>query len=149
MADWASTDDVYDLTGVHVTTVDIKKAQALIELFSGALTQHSDAGNISTKNLLLLKRATSYQAVWMGEHPDVFTNMDTQGFSQDGASANYKHDNAHLLAPLAKRCIDRLSWAMSPLRAYTPKDYYTDTGTRDSAVRDDDLPWYPLPGSWP
>lgn len=144
MTDWATVADVLTYTGVTVEQDEVTRAQALIEIFTNTTTESSDAGLVSSRNLRLLKQAVSYQAAWMTEHPDVFTNLDTTSFSQDGMSASQAHANAHILAPLAKRCLDRLSWNLEPLRAYRPAQEYTDTGNRNSAVHDDSLPWTPL-----
>jgi len=144
MADWTTTDAIEDLTGEAVTLPELKQAQAIIMLFAGTTTQASDAGLIASRNLRHLAWAVGWQAVWMTEHPDVYTNVDSTSFSQDGVSSSQAHANAHLLAPLAKRCLDRLSWNLAPLQAYKARTY-TDTGTRDSAVRDDAQPWIPLP----
>ena len=141
---WATISDVNTYTGVTVTDATITKAQALIELFADTTEAASDAGLIAPRNLRLLRMAVSYQAAWMGEHPDVFTSTDVDSYSQDGASAKQSHANAHLLAPLAKRCVDRLTWRTAPLRAHRPYLAADDTGSRDSAVRDDMLPWVPL-----
>lgn len=144
MTDWTTTGEIFDLTGVEVTLTELKMAQGIVELFADTTTASSDAGLIASRNLRLLGRAVGYQATWMTEHPDVFTSMDTNSFSQDGMSASQAHANAHLLAPLAKRCIDRLSWRLAPLRAHLPFRASRDTGSRDSAVRDDAVPWMPL-----
>lgn len=145
MADWTTVDAIKELTGFEASLTDLKMAQGIVVLFAGTTTAASDAGIISSRNLRLLASAVGYQAAWMPEHPDIFTNVDSSSFSQDGVSSSQAHANAHLLAPLAKRCIDRLSWNLQPLRAYRPGRAYTDTGTRDSAVRDDDAPWVPIP----
>jgi hypothetical protein len=145
MADWASIADVDTYTNVTVDADEITRAQAIIEIFAHTTTEASDAGLISSRNLRLLKQAVAYQAAWMTEHPDVFTNVDVTSFSQDGMSASQAHAHAHLLAPLAKRCLDRLSWNLEPLRAHRPRQPYTDKGNRDDAARDDSLPWIPLP----
>ncbi len=99
----------------------------------------------------MLKNAVAFQAVWLDSHPDVLDAMDVSGVSQDGLNAQYATANAHLLAPLASRCIERLSWRreirvgrsrLARLRA--------DRGNRDSAVRDDQYAWAPMPfGSTP
>lgn len=144
MTAWATAANVLTLTGITVTDAEVLQAQAIIELFANTTTESSDAGLISSRNLRLLQRATAFQAAWMTEHPDVYTNVDVTSFSQDGQSASQAHANAALLAPLAKRHLDRLSWNLEPLRAYKRAAAYTDTGTRDSAVRDDSMPWTPL-----
>jgi hypothetical protein len=149
MTDWATPDDVSGLTGVSVSVADIERAQPIIELFSDATTDASDAGMISTRNLRLLKWALCYQAVWMKDQPDLFTHTDTEGVSQDGVSANYSHANAALLAPLARRCISRLGWKLRPAQIQPPRPrpghgFQPDFGSLDDAVADDDrVDWVP------
>lgn len=151
MTDWATVSDVLTYTGLTVESAEVLRAQAIIELFAGAGATvegtSDDANIVGGYNLRLLKKAVAYQAGWMTEHPDVFTNVDVTNFSQDGASASQGHANAALLAPLAKRCLDRLTWNLSPLKAHHRRQPWYNTGNRDSAVRDDELPWIPLPGS--
>jgi hypothetical protein len=143
VADWTTVADIEALTGVAVTLPDLKQAQSIVSLFADTTTAASDGGLVSVRNLRLLAWAVGWQAAWMREHPDVMTSTDVTAFSQDGMSSSPAHPNAHLLAPLAKRCLDRLTWHLAPLRAYKPNRAYTDTGTRNSAARDDDLPWVP------
>lgn len=107
---WATTSDVTSYTGVTATSAQVNQAQSVVEVFADVTEDASDAGNISEKNLRLLKQAVAYQAGWITQHPDAFTNMDTTSVSQDQVSATWLHANAGILAPLAKRCIDRLSW---------------------------------------
>lgn len=145
MTDWATIADVDTYTGVTVDAGQVTRAQAIIELFAGTTTDATDAGLVASRNLRLLTMAVSYQAAWMTEHPDVFTNLDTTSFSQDGVSGTQANANAHLLAPLAKRSLDRLTWNLEPLRSYRPSRAYTDRGNRNSAVHDDNVPWVPLP----
>ena len=145
MTNWATATDVDTYTGITATDAEVLRAQALIELFSGTTTDASDDGLISTRNLRHLKMAVAYQAAWMTMHPDVFTNVDLNNISQDGVSATMQHDNAALLAPLALRCLRRLSWWNAPHRAHKRFPASVNTGNRDSAVGDDNIPWAPLP----
>src|SRR4051812_34355252 len=105
---WAEPSDVKRWTGYEVDADEVMRAQDLIELFAGATIEASNAGNISQANLRRLNRAVSYQAAWMTAHPDLFTNVDVDNISQDGSSHTPSHVNAALLAPLAKRHLDRL-----------------------------------------
>ncbi|WP_149264289.1 hypothetical protein [Actinomadura sp. K4S16] len=112
MANWATVDDVDTYTGVTVEEPDLVRAELLVGLFADADPEDTDAA-ISKKNLRLLRAAVAYQAAWMQHHPDVFLNLDATSISQDGVSVGHSHDNAGILAPLAKRSIDRLSWRRS------------------------------------
>lgn len=147
---WATTSDVTTYTGVTATTAQVAQAQAVIEMFADTTTDASDAGNISAKNLRLLKMAVAYQAAWITQHPDAFTNVDLTNFNQDQVSGTLAHANALILAPLAKRCIDRLSWKrIRPLRIGPRSSYghIPRTMNLTSAVADDDDPrWQPLGG---
>lgn len=147
MSDWATPADVLALTRVTVTDEDIPPAQALISLFGNVTDDAWDL--LSSRNRRLLNWATCYQAAWATQHPDVFTNVDVDSVSQDGVSATPGNENAFLLAPLALRCLRRLSWWNRPLRAQPPRsadeDMQYKTGSRDSVGYDDNAPdWQPL-----
>lgn len=147
---WATTSDVATYTGITVTAAQVEQAQAVVELFADTTEDASDQGLISTKNLRLLKLAVAYQAAWITQHPDAFTNMDATSISQDQVSATMAHANAAILAPLAKRSIDRLSWKrIRPLRIGRRSDAGQIPRRLNvtSAVLDDDDPrWIPLDG---
>jgi hypothetical protein len=147
---WATAQDVIDTTGMNVPDTILTQAQAVVELFSDTTEDASDAGNISAKNLRLLRLAVCYQAAWITQHPDAFTNIDLSNFNQDQVSGTLAHANALILAPLAKRAIDRLSWKrIRPLRI-GPRGGYGSIPRRmnlTSAVADDDDPrWRPIGG---
>lgn len=145
MTDWATPADVLTYTGVTVTDDEVIRAQFIVELFAGTTTDASDRGLITSRNLRLLRQAVAFQSAWMTEHPDVFTSVDVTTFSQDGVSATQAHANAHLLAPLAKRCIDRLTWILAPWKARKPNAaVLAETGNRDTVAYDDNKPWVPL-----
>lgn len=145
---WATTSDVITYTGINATAAQVEQAQAVVEMFADTTEDASDAGNISEKNLRLLKLAVAYQASWITQHPDAFTSMDASSVSQDQVSATFTHANAGILAPLAKRCIDRLSWKrIRPLRigARSQAGHIPRTMNLTSAVMDDDDPrWQPM-----
>jgi hypothetical protein len=149
---WATPDDVFDLTGREASPESLAAAQTMIELFSGTTTIASDEELIASKNLRLLQQAVAWQAVWLEAHPDALEAMDVTGVSQDGLSATYANANAHLLAPLATRCLNRLSWRRQIRigRGNWARRRLYDRGNRDSAVRDDQYEWSPMPfGSTP
>lgn len=147
---WATEDDVVTITGREATEASIALAQTMIEIFSGTTEVASDDDLISSRNLRLLKQAVAFQAVWLDVHPDVVEAMDVQGVSQDGLNAQYAYANAHLVAPMAQRCLDRLSWRREIRIGQARNAAARDRGNRDSAVRDDQYEWTPLPfGSTP
>jgi hypothetical protein len=144
---WATDDQVQEWTGREADPANLALAQTMIELFSGTTTVASDDGLIGSRNLRLLGQAVAFQAVWLDDHPDVLAAMDVEGVSQDGLNAQYATANAHLLAPLAQRCLSRLSWAreIRAGRGLWSRRHIVDRGSRDSAVRDDQYEWSPLP----
>lgn len=149
---WATAEDVFDLTGREASPESLAAAQTMIELFSGTTTIASDDGMVSSKNLRLLMQATAWQAVWLDVHPDALEAMDVTGISQDGLNATYANANAHILAPLATRCLNRLSWKRQIRvgRGNWSRRHLSVRGSRDSAVRDDQYEWSPMPfGSSP
>lgn len=105
---WATVGETLTYTKITVDQGDIESAQFMVEIFSD-VTEDADA-NISSKNLRLLKMAVAYQAAWISDHPDIFTHVDVSTMLQDGIQFTNAHANAGVLAPMAKRAIDRLSW---------------------------------------
>jgi len=103
---WATVGEVLTYTGIEVTTAEVEQAQFIVELFSDV----TEEATISTKNLRFLKMAVAYQAAWITEHPDLFTHVDVSTMLQDGLQFTRGHENATLLAPFARRAINRLSW---------------------------------------
>ncbi len=147
---WATEDDVVTITAREATEASIALAPTMIEIFSGTTEVASDDNLISSRNLRLLRNAVAFQAVWLDVHPDVVEAMDVQGVSQDGLNAQYAYANAHLVAPMAQRCLDRLTWRRQLMASRAKGATASDRGNRDSAVRDDQYEWAPLPfGSTP
>jgi len=105
---WATVGETLTYTKITVEEADVEAAQFMVEIFAD-VTEDADA-NISTKNLRLLKMAVAYQAAWISDHPDIFTHVDVSTMLQDGIQFTNAHANAGVLAPMAKRAIDRLSW---------------------------------------
>lgn len=138
---WASVFEVLELTGVTVTIAQLDYAQGVIDLFSG-VTEDAWA-NLSGRNLRLLNAATAYQAVWMAAQVDVITRTDVSELDQDGVKFTPAHQDALLLAPLAKRCLDRLSWHGARTLRVNPRGChegrYSDIGAWQAAwLRDAD-----------
>lgn len=103
---WATIGETLTYTKIAVDQGDIESAQFMVEIFADV----TEDATIGTKNLRLLKMAVAYQAAWISDHPDVFTHVDVSTMLQDGIQFTNAHANAGVLAPMAKRAIDRLSW---------------------------------------
>lgn len=141
---WASAGDVLKYTGENVDNTTLAQAQDIIELFCGVTWLANN--QISERNQRILNRAVAYQAGWMPSRPDLFTHLDVETVSQDGASHTPATANAQLLAPFAARYLRRLSWADKPLRVQRGynRTFYDDRGPRDSAAADDNKIWTPM-----
>src|SRR5690606_12174704 len=105
---WASAEDTLAMTGVQVTEDLLAQAQGVIDVFSG-VTEGAEQ-EISARNRRLLRSAVAYQAAWMVGQIDVMTRTDVSQLRQDGSEFTAAHPDSLVLAPLAKRCLDRLSW---------------------------------------
>lgn len=108
---WATGAQATALTGVTLTDANVAVAQPIIEIFAGT-TQDADPDQ-SVRTLRLLRYAVSYQAAWQLNQIDVLTRTDVSALSQDGMSTTPGHEDALVLAPLAKRCLDQLPWRRS------------------------------------
>lgn len=115
---WATVGETLTYTKITVDQADIESAQFMVEIFADV----TEDATISSKNLRLLKMAVAYQAAWISDHPDIFTHVDVSTMLQDGVQFTNAHANAGLLAPMAKRAIDRLSWRRNrSIRVKRPK----------------------------
>lgn len=115
---WATADEVEDYTAETVTSTQLDRAQAVLDLHAGR-TVHS-AEEIGDRDLHYLKLATAYQAAWMKHQPDMYSRMDlTEVPSDAGASAGL-NESGMTLAPLARRALRQLSWKRSRSLALGP-----------------------------
>lgn len=142
---WATISETLTYTGITVGADNIEAAQAMVELFAD-VTEDADE-NISSKNLRLLKMAVAYQAAWISDHPDVFTHLDVSTMLQDGIQYTHSHVNAGVLAPMAKRAIDRLSWRNRnrSIRIRRRKRLYDEHRVAwigNTPLQDDDVQWH-------
>ncbi|MFC8077520.1 hypothetical protein ACFUN8_18535 [Streptomyces sp. NPDC057307] len=107
---WTTVSAIATLTGKDVSEFDLSCAQLIVELFSDVTEDEAEANSVSAKNMRYLSQAVMYQAIWLSENDDALTNHDIDTMTQDGLQFANNHANAGVLAPLAKRCIDRLKW---------------------------------------
>lgn len=138
---WASIADVLEVTGKTVTAAERGIAVRSLEPIIGVI-EAVDRPDISDRDRYWLKLATCYQAAFVLDNPDLFSRADVTSASQDGESANFRNVDAHLLAPLARKCIRRLSW-----RSLTrSKDRAPQRGPLNilSEEYDDSLAWKPV-----
>ena len=138
---WATIADVDEITGKRVTEKECGIAVRSLETIIGVI-EAVDRPDISDRDRYWLKLATCYQAAFVLDNPDLFSRADVTSASQDGESANFRNVDAHLLAPLARKAIRRLSW-----RGLTrTKDRASTRGPLNilSEEYDDSLAWKPV-----
>lgn len=142
---WATTATVLDVTGAEVTEQDVAQAQALIEVMCGRIWL--DTPRLRKRDLFWLARAVAYQAAWAPAQPGLETRMDLTASSQDGVTANLTTD-AMVLAPMAARAINRLSWRKSrTLHVRSPFVDGIGIGVNPLLESTDDLQqWAPMQG---
>lgn len=148
---WATVAETLTYTGITASSANLDAAQAMIEIFADVTEDSND--NLGTKNLRLLKMAVAYQAAWITEHPDVFTHIDVNTLLQDGMQFSIMHANSGVLAPMAKRALDRLSWRRSRSIRVKRTRRYTEQGRASyqvgfdaSSDNDDNVVWDSLEG---
>lgn len=135
----ATPQDVQTIAGRTVTVEEITRAEMHLELFHGVIVDRPD---ISDRDREWLKRAVAYQAAWMQGHPDLYEREDVTSVSQDGESAAFRNVDAHLLAPLARKALRRLSWkGRAVLLPGSPSRVRPNVLSESF---DDSLPWKPL-----
>lgn len=139
--EWATVASILDVTGITVTERERKTATAIIVDLTG-LIEGVDRPDMSDRDKLFLGHAVAWQSVWIRDNPDLFSRADVVAASQDGQSASFRNVDAHILAPLARKSIRRLSWKQ-PTR---PGDRQRDGGRINvlSEEYDDSLPWRPV-----
>lgn len=107
---WCTVQDVADATGVTVTGQQLAQAQASIEIFSNRI--YTDTSRIRTRDLYWLGQAVAYQAAWLAGQFGLETRLDATQIQQDQVSTTLKDDGL-VLAPMAQRALNRVSWRRS------------------------------------
>lgn len=144
---WATVADVQSLTGVAVEPDALTQAEGVVELFAGITVDNTT--ELSGRNARMLRAAVAYQAAWMASQVDVTARTDISSIDQDGVRVTPAHADALVLAPLAKRALDRLSWRGGPrtirLRREGPARFATFEEYAAAWMRDDELgTWTPM-----
>ncbi|WP_326779720.1 hypothetical protein OG481_02160 [Streptomyces longwoodensis] len=107
---WATAQDVIDATGVSVTEQQLAQAQSDIEIFTNRI--YTDTPRIRTRDLYWLGRAVARQAAWLAGQFGLETRLDATQIQQDQVSTTLQGDGL-VLAPMAKRALQRVSWMRS------------------------------------
>lgn len=115
---WCTVDDVLLFTGKTVTDAQLAQASAALELHVGRtyfeLVSNPDGGSLKVgrRDREWLRRACAYQAAWMLAQPDMYQRLDMDNLASTGRPLTLK-DRALVLAPLARRALQRVSWLRS------------------------------------
>lgn len=109
MTSWITPTEATDITNAsEVTAEQISAATVVIEIYGGVTTDATAA--LKPRDLRLIKYAVAYQAVWQRGQIDFLDRMDVDNLNQDGIEYSKGNEDAHILAPLARTCLLRLSW---------------------------------------
>jgi hypothetical protein len=105
---FTTTEKVKELTDYDVTVEQVARAQAVIESFVGRI----EVEVLDPIDLLLLERATAYQAAYMNsDESRVYEQAAITQIAQFGQSIMLANDGlSPWIAPLAKIACRRLSW---------------------------------------
>lgn len=109
---WATPVEASAITGLNITQSQIDVAQAILEIWVGEIdTDRME--NVKSRDVGLLKKSVAYQAAWMQSKPELFGRSDVDQVIQDSFQYTKGDQETHVLAPLAKASIMKLSWRRS------------------------------------
>ena len=147
---WATPAEAQSITGVVLSQAELDVATNLLDIFVGVV----DAArpNLSNRDLRLLMKAESYQAAWMKAQVDLLGRSDATLVSQDGLQYSKGDQDMHILGPLAKASIMRLSWMrtrtidpLTPQQALALRNkVYAETYGKNDELDDDSTEWVPM-----
>lgn len=137
---WTDIAQVTSLTGTTPTAAQMAQAQGSLELFTDVCPDPDLLPeDLKPLDRRALENAFVYQAAWLSKQVDFFGGVDTKSVSQDGASAEYAHENATKLAPLAWRAIRNLSWNRAgEIKTRTGRKVFEDMAAIEAAFLQDD-----------
>jgi hypothetical protein len=133
---WCTPEEASDIVGSAVSQNELNAAQSVLDIFSGIT--YTPTRNLLSRDLRMLKLALAYQAKWMADQIDVLNRSDVDNVNQDGMSFKNAHADAQLLAPLAKRALDKVSWRKA--RTIVPR-LHRNRGVSAIAVEDTSWAW--------
>lgn len=151
---WASPAEASAITGQTITQAQLDVAYHVIEMYAGAVVD--SRANLANRDHRLLKKAESYQAAWMAAQIDLTGRSDATLVSQDGLQYSKGSEDMHILGPLAKKALVKLSWMrtrtidpLTPQQALALRDkVVAETigiyGTEDLEDDFSSAPWRPM-----
>jgi hypothetical protein len=120
-------DEAFRIAGVTPTSEEIHRATAIIETELGVdLTGYpyqegsTFFTDVSSNDVRHLMNAIAWQISYMASNPDAFTaQANIASASANGVSVTYNGGDG-LLAPLAAKCLARLSWRRKTVKTISP-----------------------------
>lgn len=104
-----NAEEVMELTGYSANMQDIKRAQAIVEVYAG----RPEAMITRDDDLAWMRYAVSWQVAYMETDPKaIFEQSNVQSVSSNDTVINFG-DKAYQVAPLAQKAVSRLSWHRS------------------------------------
>lgn len=149
---WATPAEASALTGHTITQSELAMAQGILVLFTGPVDGER-LNNIRTRDRQLLRSAVAYQAAWMQSKPELFGRSDMDNIIQDSLQFSKADRESHIMAPLAKVALMKLSWQRSrTIDPLTPeqalarrnKTYAETQGLNQFSQEEDAFPWEPM-----
>lgn len=144
---WATVADVATYTGQTVTTDQLSRAQAIIDMFAGRTFDAQP--RTGTRDQYWLKLAVSYQAAWLTAQPDLFQRIDLAAITMSNRAVALKDDSLRI-APLAAKALSKVSWLRG--RSLHVQSPFEDSfgglfnPNVDSSANDLAFPWSPVGG---
>lgn len=151
---WATAIEASAITGMNITQSQLVTAQEILEIWVGDIDEKRIA-NVKSRDVKLLKKAVAYQAAWMQSKPALFERSDVDHVIQESYQFVKADQETHVLAPLAKASIMKLSWRrartidpLTPEQALVIRGKFT-AETHGKQVHgplsgDDVFPWEPM-----
>lgn len=116
---WATPAEASSITGEVITQAQLNVAYYVIETRAGVVTAARE--KLTNRDLRELKKAEAYQAAWMAGQIALMSRSDADLVSQDGLQYSKGDVDMHILSPLAKAALSKLSWlrgrTINPLSA--------------------------------
>lgn len=105
----ATVDDVLDVTGYTVDESEVRKAQAVVEVFAGRTE------NLITKvqDVEWMRYAVCWQVAYMSQDPQsIYEQANVHRVHQNDTIIDFG-DRAYSVSPLVQKAVSRLSWNRS------------------------------------
>lgn len=150
MATWTTPAQASTITKKTLSETDLEAANAILEIWVGVTPELKE--RLRPRDVRLLEKAEAFQAAWMQSKVALLERSDTDRVIQDTLQYDKGDKDMHVMAPLAKAAIQRLSWRSArTLDPLTPSQaalirgkFVAETAGRDIHYRGGWGPWEPL-----